>query len=92
MKKGQTGISHFLEHMKFKRTNKYTSKDDFLQELSSNSTLTNAYTTKDHTSYYIRTLDTQWKKVTELMYELIFNTKFNKKDIELEKRLYLKKN
>ena len=88
-KKGQTGISHFLEHMKFKRTNKYTSKDDFLQELSSNSTLTNAYTTKDHTSYYIRTLDTQWKKVTELMYELIFNTKFNKKDIELEKKVIL---
>ena len=88
-KKGQTGISHFLEHMKFKRTNKYQNKDLFLQELSSNSTLTNAYTTKDHTSYYIRTLDTQWKKVTELMYELIFNTKFNKKDIELEKKVIL---
>jgi zinc protease len=30
-KKGQSGISHFLEHMKFKRTNKYTNKNDFLQ-------------------------------------------------------------
>ena len=88
-KKGQYGISHFLEHIKFKRTNKYQNKNLFLQELSNNSTLTNAYTTKDHTSYYIRTLDTQWKKVTELMYELIFNTKFNKKDIDLEKKVIL---
>ena len=88
-KKGQSGISHFLEHIKFKRTNKYQNKNLFLQELSNNSTLTNAYTTKDHTSYYIRTLDTQWKKVTELMYELIFNTKFNKKDIDLEKKVIL---
>ncbi len=88
-KKGQTGISHFLEHIKFKRSHKYKNKDLFLEKLSDITTVTNAYTTKDHTSYYIRTLDTQWKKVVELMYELVFNTKFNKKDIELEKKVIL---
>ena len=88
-KKGQTGISHFLEHIKFKRSHKYKDKDLFLEKLSDITTVTNAYTTKDHTSYYIRTLDTQWKKIIELMYELVFNTKFNKKDIELEKKVIL---
>lgn len=88
-KKGQSGISHFLEHMKFKRTNKYKSKNDFLEELSSSTTVTNAYTTKDHTSYYIRTLDKNWEKVIKLMYEIVFNTKFNTNDIKLEKKVIL---
>jgi len=86
---GKTGLSHFLEHIKFKRSHKFNNQNLFLDEFSTNSIISNAYTTKDHTSYYIRTLDKNWKEVTKLMYELVFNTKFNKKDIELEKNVIL---
>jgi predicted Zn-dependent peptidase len=88
-KKGKTGLSHFLEHIKFKRSHKFNNQNLFLDEFNTNSIISNAYTTKDHTSYYIRTLDKNWKEVTKLMYELVFNTKFNKKDIELEKNIIL---
>jgi predicted Zn-dependent peptidase len=83
------GISHFLEHIKFKRSKKFAKENDFLQEFSNITTISNAYTTKDHTSYYIRTLESNWKKVVELMNELVFNTKFNIYDIELEKKVII---
>lgn len=83
------GISHFLEHIKFKRSKKFAKANDFLQEFSNITTISNAYTTKDHTSYYIRTLESNWKKVVELMNELVFNTRFTKQDIDLEKNVII---
>ena len=86
-KKGQYGISHFLEHMKFKKSNKYN-KNNFLQQFDK-TTVMNAYTTKDHTSYYLRTNNNKWKEVIELMYELVFNTSFNTNDIDIERKVIL---
>ena len=84
---GEYGISHFLEHMKLKKSNKYN-KYLFNEELDK-SIVRNAYTTKDHTSYYLRGNMDKWKILTNLMYEIIFNTSFNKKDIEIEKKIIL---
>ena len=86
-KKGQYGISHFLEHMKFRKSKKHGS-NNFLQ-LFNKVTVSNAYTTKDHTSYYLRTNDNNWKNITNLMYELIFNTSFTNNNIETEKKVIL---
>ena len=86
-KKGQYGISHFLEHMKFRKSKKHSS-NEFLQ-LFNKVSVSNAYTTKDHTSYYLRTNDDHWKNITNLMYEIVFNTSFTNNNIETEKKVIL---
>lgn len=48
---GKTGLSHFLEHMMFKGTEKYGSKE-FSRIIQKNGGMDNAYTTKDYTVYY----------------------------------------
>ncbi|WP_150468075.1 M16 family metallopeptidase [Francisella sp. SYW-9] len=46
-----TGISHMLEHMMFKGTDKY-SKDDLNSIVENNGGLQNAFTSFDYTAYY----------------------------------------
>lgn len=48
---GKTGISHFLEHMMFKGTPKYGSKE-FSNIIQRNGGIDNAHTTKDYTMYH----------------------------------------
>ncbi len=48
---GKTGISHLLEHMMFKGTPKYGSKQ-FSNIIQRNGGTDNAHTTKDYTMYY----------------------------------------
>lgn len=86
-KKGQSGISHFLEHMKFRKSKEHN-KNEFLN-LFNSVTVSNAYTTKDHTSYYLRANEKDWKDLINLMYELGFNTSFTKNSIEIEKKVIL---
>lgn len=48
---GKTGLSHLLEHMMFKGTPKYGSKE-FSRIIQRNGGIDNAYTTKDYTTYF----------------------------------------
>ena len=84
-KKGQYGISHFLEHIKFNKSKNYD-KTNFIQKIS-NTSVSNAYTTKDHTSYYLKANDNDYNNLINLMYELVFNTEFKNNDIEIEKKI-----
>jgi len=86
-KKGKTGISHFLEHIKFRKSKNH-SMDNFFN-LFNKITVSNAYTTKDHTCYYLRTNDDNWKEITQIMYELVFNTSFKNNNMEIEKKIIL---
>jgi zinc protease len=48
---GKSGLSHLLEHMMFKGTAKYGSKE-FSKIIQRNGGVDNAYTTSDHTTYF----------------------------------------
>lgn len=48
------GISHFLEHMTFKGTKTYPSAYLLAKELDSLGAAYNAYTSKEHTGYYLK--------------------------------------
>jgi zinc protease len=48
---GKTGLSHLLEHMMFKGTPKYSSKE-FSRIIQRNGGINNAFTTKDYTTYF----------------------------------------
>ncbi|EKE02889.1 MAG: hypothetical protein ACD_20C00317G0024 [uncultured bacterium] len=50
-KPGKTGISHFLEHLSFKKTD-YFENGQVVAEITRNGGVFNAYTSRDFTSYY----------------------------------------
>lgn len=79
---GQTGISHVLEHMMFKGTEKFPN-DSFNQIIAQNGGEDNAFTSKDYTAYFQKLsadrLEVSFELEADRMRNLIFsNEDFNK--------------
>ena len=87
-KPGIYGISHFLEHMKFNKSKTYKVLElkEQIDELGGKF---NAYTSRDHTSYFIKTTKEQYDDSIELMFELVFNTQFSENNLETERKVIL---
>ncbi len=82
------GISHVIEHMMFKGSDKYNNiKLNELLDLYSVSF--NAFTSRDITAYYAITTEKYIKKCAELFSDMFFNAKFPEKEFELEKGVIL---
>src|SRR4029077_14302327 len=62
---GQTGKSHFLEHMLFKGTNKYKKGDIDLITLK-NGGRNNAFTWLDFTAYYFTFASDRWEVALDI--------------------------
>jgi predicted Zn-dependent peptidase len=82
------GISHVIEHMLFKGTTTKSAKDiaNITTSLGGN---LNAFTSKECTSYYIRTLDVHLDASVELLSDMIINSTFTHEDLEKEKSVIL---
>ncbi|MDD5456993.1 MAG: pitrilysin family protein [Candidatus Margulisbacteria bacterium] len=84
----QNGISHFVEHMNFKGT-KTRSAKDIAEILDSVGGKLNAYTSKEHTSYYTTVLDEHFDIALDLMTDIFFNSIYRETDIITEKKVVL---
>lgn len=82
------GISHFIEHMVFKGTEKYSSLQ-IARSLESVGGYLNAFTTKEHTCFYARTLDVYLNKAIDVLSEIVQYPEFDPKEIEKEKTVVL---
>lgn len=82
------GISHFIEHMLFKGTQKRSAKDiaDEMDEIGGQ---LNAYTAKEYTCYYTRTLDSHFDIALDVLSDMFFNSKFDSNDIQKESNVIL---
>ncbi|MCL1998084.1 MAG: insulinase family protein [Turicibacter sp.] len=82
------GISHFIEHMLFKGTEKRTAKEiaDVMDAVGGQM---NAYTTKEHTCFYTRTLDTHFDIALDVLSDMFFNAKFDNEEIKKERNVIL---
>ena len=78
------GISHFIEHMMFKGTDT-RSASDLAQAFDAIGGQVNAFTTKEHTCYYARTLDTHVQKAAELLCDMVLHSAFRDEDVDLER-------
>lgn len=83
--KTNNGISHFLEHMFFKGTNKRPTAREISSILDGIGASFNAYTGKDHTGYYIKSSAKHLELSVELLSDMLLNSKFDKREIEKEK-------
>jgi len=84
----KNGISHFLEHMFFKGTSRRTAKDIAIEVDSIGGEL-NAFTSREETTFYARTLDKHLPIAVDLLSDIFLNSLFDPVDIEKEKRIIL---
>jgi len=82
------GISHFAEHMFFKGTENRTAKQ-ISETLENVGGQINAFTSKECTCFYTKTLDTHFELAFDLLADIFFNSKFDSKELELEKNVIL---
>ncbi len=80
----RNGITHFLEHMVFKGTQKRSVRD-IAQSLESLGGYLNAFTTKEQTCFYARVLDMHVDEAMDVLADLVQNGTFKKEEVEREK-------
>lgn len=83
------GISHFLEHLMFKGTTKRPSTLDISKALDGVGAEYNAYTSKDHTLYFIKVAAQHLDLALDLFADMLFNSLFDPKEIERERGVVL---
>lgn len=84
----QAGITHFLEHMLFKGTNK-RSHFEIARSLERVGGFLNAFTANEHTCYYARCLDTQLDLALDVLCDMVLHPSFPQDELEKEKKVVL---
>lgn len=87
-KRSEIGISHLLEHLAFKGTNKRSAYQIALALESLGGDL-NAYTTREYTCYHSLVLKEHWRESLDILADLVSNMKMVSKDYKLEKSVIL---
>jgi predicted Zn-dependent peptidase len=82
------GISHYIEHMLFKGTDR-RSAQDVAREVDSVGGLLNGFTSREYSCYYVKILAEKLPMAVDLLGDLICNPRFNLDDIEKERRVIL---
>jgi zinc protease len=85
---GKTGLSHFLEHMMFKGTPNYASKE-FTGIINRNGGVDNAFTTRNYTMYYQTLASDRINLSLELESDRMRNLLLAPADIESEKKVVM---
>lgn len=85
---GEMGVSHLLEHMAFKGTRRRSAKDLALALERLGGSL-DAYTTREHTSFQARVLDTDLDEALDVLADLVLEPVLRPQDLELEREVVL---
>jgi len=80
----EAGLSHFIEHMFFKGTQKRPTTLDISEELDSIGGEFNAFTSKDKTSYYAKVDAKHLGTALDVVSDMYLNSKFEAKEIKKE--------
>ncbi|WP_017750597.1 M16 family metallopeptidase [Clostridium tyrobutyricum] len=80
----ENGISHFIEHMFFKGTEKRNAFNiaECIEEVGGQ---INAFTGKEATCFYIKVLYSHLNLALDVISDMLFNSKFSPEDMEKEK-------
>ena len=84
----ELGLAHFWEHMAFKGTSKHKAFHicNTLERVGGE---LNAYTTKEKICFYASVLAPHFKKSTDLLTDILFDSIFPEKEIEKERQVIL---
>lgn len=87
-KKEEAGLSHFLEHMLFKGTER-RSAQDIAREIDGLGGELNAFTSREGTTFYAKVADEHAGRAVNLLGDLFRNSVFKKSEIDREKQVVL---
>ena len=80
------GIYHFIEHMLFKGTENRNAYE-IAKMIDSIGGFTDAFTSKENTCFYAKLLDDHLPQVLELFSDILIRPKFDREDIERERKV-----
>lgn len=83
------GVSHFVEHMMFKGTERWPTAQHLSRELDRYGAFYNAFTSKDRTSYYIKIDSKHIDQAVDLLYDMVFCSRYESKELERERGVIL---
>jgi len=85
---GKRGLSHFLEHVLFKRTRRRTTVQ-IARAIDRLGGDVDAFTTKEYTGFYAHTLDARFAEALDLLGDIVLAPAFESDDIEVERGVIL---
>ena len=83
--KDVTGVSHFIEHMMFKGTKQRPSSLALSKELDSVGAEFNAFTSKDHTGYYVKVVKEQLPLALDILSDMLHHSLFKMSELNRER-------
>lgn len=81
-----SGISHFIEHMMFKGTEKRSARQ-IAEDMDRIGGQMNAFTGKEATCYYVKSLNTHLFDGAEVLLDMINNSVFDSREMTRERRV-----
>jgi len=84
----ERGISHFIEHMLFKGTERRTPLD-IAGELEGVGGILNAFTGREYTCYYAKVLNKDLPLAIDLLSDIVINSTFDKEELDRERLVIL---
>jgi len=82
------GMSHFIEHMMFKGTEHRTARE-IADHMDAVGGQLNAFTAKEYTCYFTRTLDTHFDVALDVISDMFFNSRYDQAEIDKERNVIL---
>ena len=82
----ENGISHFIEHMMFKGTTN-RSAEEIAGAIDSVGGQINAFTAREYTCYYTKTLDAHAELAADVLSDMLFNVRLDEHDMALERKV-----
>ncbi len=86
--RANSGISHFIEHMLFKGTQRRTAKE-IAEAIDDIGGQLNAFTGRDCTCFYAKVLSAHLDMAVDILADMLFNSLFDQNDMALEKGVIL---
>ncbi|RCX21256.1 putative Zn-dependent peptidase [Fontibacillus phaseoli] len=80
------GISHFIEHMLFKGTERFSAKD-IAEQFDAIGGNVNAFTSKEYTCYYAKVLDEHLPIAVDVLSDMFFRSLFDEEELRKEKNV-----
>lgn len=83
-----SGISHFIEHMLFKGTERFSAKE-IAEQFDAIGGNVNAFTSKEYTCYYAKVLDEHLPIAVDVLSDMFFHSKLERDELAREKNVIL---
>ncbi len=84
--RGKAGVAHFVEHMAFRRTKTMTARK-IAARFEDVGAYANAWTTKEETCFYVRTLVDNLESSFRTLAELVIDPVYTDSDVEKERHI-----